>query len=43
MSGPVLEGQLPLPMFLDQGATFEGIFTGPNSLAVQALHEAALT
>lgn len=43
MSGPVLEGQLPLPMFLDQGATFEGIFTGPNSLVVQALHEAALT
>ena len=43
MSGPVLEGQLPLPMFLDQGATFEGIFSGPNSLVVQALHEAALT
>lgn len=43
MSGPVLEGQLPLPMFLDQGATFDGIFSGPNSLVVQALHEAALT
>lgn len=43
MSGPVLEGQLPLPMFLDQGATFEGIFTGPNAPIVAALHEAALT
>jgi len=42
MSGPqVLEGQLPLPMFLDQGATFEGIFSGPNSAVVQALHDAA--
>lgn len=43
MSGPVLKGQLPLPMFLEQGPTFEGIFTGPNAPIVQALHEAALT
>ena len=42
MSGPVLEGQLPLPMFLDQGATFEGFFSGPNTAVVQALHDAAL-
>ena len=43
MSGPVLEGQLPLPMFLDQGASFEGIFIGPNAPILASLHEAALT
>jgi len=43
MSGPqVLEGQLPLPMMVDQGIDFEGFFAGPNAAAVQALRDAAL-
>ncbi|HEX7965787.1 MAG TPA: DnaA regulatory inactivator Hda [Gammaproteobacteria bacterium] len=42
MSGPVLEGQLPLPMMLDGGSDFDGIFAGPNAAAIQALRDAAL-
>ncbi|HEY3858194.1 MAG TPA: DnaA regulatory inactivator Hda [Gammaproteobacteria bacterium] len=43
MSGPqVLEGQLPLPMMVDQGIDFEGFLPGPNAAAVQALRDAAL-
>jgi DnaA family protein len=43
MSGPqVLEGQLPLPMMVDQGIDFEGFLAGPNAAAVQALSDAAL-
>lgn len=43
MSGPkVLEGQLPLPMFVDGGALFEGLYPGPNAAAVEAVRTAAL-
>lgn len=44
MTGPqVLEGQLPLPMVVDQGIDFEGFLLGPNAVVVQALRDAALT
>ncbi len=43
MSGPqVLEGQLPLPMFLDGGAIFEGFYPGPNAAAIEAVRRAAV-
>ena len=33
----VLEGQLPLPISLDEGATFDNYHAGPNGAAVEAL------
>jgi hypothetical protein len=30
-------GQLPLPISLDEGATFENFYAGPNQSAVEAL------
>lgn len=33
----VLEGQLPLPITLDEGATFDNYYAGPNGAAVEAL------
>ena len=37
----VLEGQLPLPITLDEGATFESFYAGPNGAAVAALQTLA--
>ena len=36
----VLEGQLPLPISLDVGATFDNYYVGPNGAAVDALKAA---
>ena len=38
----VLEGQLALPISLDEGATFDNFYPGPNGAAVQAVKELAL-
>ncbi|HEV7164765.1 MAG TPA: DnaA regulatory inactivator Hda [Gammaproteobacteria bacterium] len=37
----VLEGQLPLPITLDEGATFDSFHAGPNAAAVDALQTLA--
>lgn len=37
----VLEGQLPLPITLDEGATFESFYAGPNAAAVDAMQTLA--
>ena len=43
MSGPqVLEGQLPLSMVVEQVLSFDGVFAGPNAVAIEALRECAL-
>lgn len=43
MSAPdVLPGQLPLPITLDEGTTFENFHAGPNGAAVDALRKLAL-
>lgn len=42
MSGPALPGQLPLPITLDDGATFDNFHAGPNAAVVEALKAAAL-
>ena len=38
----VLEGQLPLPITLDEGATFDNYYAGPNGAAVEALKALAM-
>ena len=38
----VLEGQLALPISLDEGATFDNYYAGPNGAAVEALKTLAL-
>ncbi len=39
----VPEGQLPLPISLDEGATFDNYHAGPNGAAVEALKALAVT
>lgn len=38
----MLEGQLALPITLDEGATFDNYYSGPNGAAVEALKALAL-
>lgn len=39
---PALPGQLPLPITLDDGATFDNFHAGPNAAVVDSLKRAAL-
>ena len=42
MNAPALPGQLPLPITLDDGATFDNFHAGPNAAVVDALKQAAV-